>query len=226
MAATYRERDDGDGWLWRTYAMRLRRAVPGGWFSRVGDAEGGGGSCKRGMVVAEDDGEGMVGRQGERGRRLASGRQPFCGTATSGSLLFPPPLPPPPPPPPLPTPATSLSLFLSPCLHHRRFFLRDLLFSRSSFLLDIRILSYDSTSRPSFPPPGLCFSYSVIFLPVSLCYPSVRRILSNYQWSFGKSPRTLVDPFCPDAAARVVAAARWKRENRAIGASRERDGGD
>ncbi|OAD62400.1 Histone acetyltransferase KAT7 [Eufriesea mexicana] len=59
MAATYRERDDGDGWLWRTYAMRLRRAVPGGWFRRVGDADGGGGSCKRGMVVAEDDGEGM-----------------------------------------------------------------------------------------------------------------------------------------------------------------------
>lgn len=70
-------------------------------------------AAARGMMVAEDDGEGMVGQQGERGRRLASGRQPFCGTATSGSLLFPPPLPPPPPPPPrptLPTPVAATSL--------------------------------------------------------------------------------------------------------------------
>lgn len=110
--------------------MRLRRAVPGGWFSRVGDA-GGGGSCKRGMMVAEDDGEGMVGRQGERGRRLASGRQPFCGTATSGSLLFPPP-----PPPPLPTPAAAAAslLRLSTLSPHRLLLCTIAIPSSSSFL--------------------------------------------------------------------------------------------
>lgn len=122
--------------------MRLRRAVPGGWFSRVGDAVGGGGSCKRGMMVAEDDGEGMVGRQGERGRRLASGRQPFCGTATSGSLLFPPPpplpppSPPPPPPPPLPTPAAAAAslLRLSTLSPHRLLLCTIAIPSSSSFL--------------------------------------------------------------------------------------------
>lgn len=42
----------------------------------------------RGWRLQRKPGEGMA------GRRLASGRQPFCGTATSGSLLFPPtPLP-------------------------------------------------------------------------------------------------------------------------------------
>lgn len=79
-------------------------------------------AAARGMMVAEDDGEGMVGQQGERGRRLVSGRQPFCGTATSGSLLFPPPLPPPPPPPrpTLPTPVAATSLLRLSMLSPRR----------------------------------------------------------------------------------------------------------
>lgn len=71
VAATYRERDDGGEWLWRTYAMRLRRAVPGGWFRRVGDAEGGGGSCCKG-----DDGcRGRWRRDGRaaRGERASPG---------------------------------------------------------------------------------------------------------------------------------------------------------
>lgn len=66
-------------------------------------ADGGG----RGEVVAAK-GVAMVaegvGARGEGGRRLVSGRQPFCSTATSsGSLLFPPPPPPPQPPPSLPS---------------------------------------------------------------------------------------------------------------------------
>lgn len=145
--------------------MRLRRAVPGGWFSRVGDAVGSGGSCKRGMMVAEDDGEGMVGRQGERGRRLASGRQPFCGTATSGSLLFPPPplpppSPPPPPPPPLPTPAAAAaSLLRLSTLSPHRLLLRTIAISSSFlrsplFFLLLTVSSLYSKSqyfRPFFP---------------------------------------------------------------------------
>lgn len=55
-----------------------------------------GGSCKRGCDGCAEG----VGARGEGGRRLASGRQPFCSTATSsGSLLF----PPPPPSPSLPS---------------------------------------------------------------------------------------------------------------------------
>lgn len=66
------------------------RAV--GWFRRLADGDGcrrGGSSC-RGRGCAD----GCGGCRRERGRRAspaASGRQPFCGTATSsGSLLFPP----------------------------------------------------------------------------------------------------------------------------------------
>lgn len=85
-------------------------------------------AAKRGMVVAEEDGEGVAVRQGERGRRLASGRQPFCSTATSGSLLF--------PPPPLSRlPAPSLCLFLRTVVSSSlRFFLPDLFLPSPPFL--------------------------------------------------------------------------------------------
>ena len=56
--------------------MRLRRAVPGGWFRRVGDAEGGGGSCCKG-----DDG--CRGRWGRDGRAIRGERaSPGIGSST------------------------------------------------------------------------------------------------------------------------------------------------
>lgn len=70
-----------------------------------------GGGCGE-VVVAAAEGvaDGCRGRRRKRGRRAspgASGRQPFCGTATSsGSLLFP---PSPSPPPPSHSPSRSPS---------------------------------------------------------------------------------------------------------------------
>lgn len=67
----------GQGMLW---CMLLRGGA-------LSDEPGGGRVSEGERELEELDTSATPG--GERGRRLASGRQPLCSTATSGSLLFP-----------------------------------------------------------------------------------------------------------------------------------------
>lgn len=143
----------------------------GGFHPGWGGGDDGGGSCKRGMVVAEEDGEGVAGRQGERGRRLASGRQPFCGTATSGSLLF---------PPPLASSRTSLSIPLLASLVtlHASF--------SSSFPISPYLLRFFSACLRSqlLPESSVESPMTRLSFTSSLCYliPRLRRLsISRFQ---------------------------------------------
>lgn len=81
----------------------------GGWPMAVAPERGGSSCCGRGCA---DGCGGCRRRRGRRASPAASGRQPFCGTATSsGSLLFPPlPSPPPSPAPSHPPSDPSVSL--------------------------------------------------------------------------------------------------------------------
>jgi len=98
----------------------------------------GGGRGEVVVAAAEGVADGCGGRRRKRGRRAspaASGRQPFCGTATSsGSLLFPPSRAPSPSPSRSPSDlGTSLHALIAPVFLVLPVSPRELLFSSSSF---------------------------------------------------------------------------------------------